>query len=193
MSFANAVKKAEVKESTKAKKDDKPVVDDTELYEAVDGLVKAKADKKKSEAIIKKAESVILPVVAARQDADALEMRHSKSYRVMGNDEVTTYVTQDRFIVSANDEKNLKELFGEDGFNDRFEKDESLAAKKEIFSDEKLQTELFELLGEENFAKFFEYKAVLKTKKGYDLLQYKDKEKLEDARVFVKQYKAALR
>lgn len=195
MSFAEAIKKAEVKEPKTKKSSSSALIDyaPNDVKVEVDNLVHAKAEIKKNEAIVKKAESVIIDYVRPIQDEHGFKMQHSKSYDVVGNEETVKYVTQDRFTVNSDDEENLKELFGEEGFNERFEKVESLSAKQEIFSNETLQKELLDLLGEENFAKFFEYKATLKTKKGYDVLQYKDKDKLEDSRVFVKQYKAALK
>lgn len=193
--FAKALKKVETKTTKTVKKDDKPVVDGSdEMKTAVDDLVAAKANKKKAEAVIKKSESVILPKCQERQDSDALEMRHSKSYRVLGHNEVSTYVTQDRFTVSGDDEENLVNLYGQDGFDERFEKNKSLTATNDIFTDEDLQNEVMEKLGEDLFARLFVYKETLKTKKGFDVLQYKENAPaLEDARVFVKQYKAALR
>jgi hypothetical protein len=119
-------------------------------------------------------------------------MNHSKSYEVHGNETTTTYVTQDRFTVKSEDEENIKEIVGDD-FDELFEYDESLTAKKKIFSDKELQDKVLNALGEELFAEVFEYKKTLKTKKGFDVKQYKHADKLDDLRIFVKQYKAALR
>ena len=199
MDFAEAIDTATVEKPPAAKKSNCPVLDNgsDEVKKAVDSVVTEKANIKKSGAIIKKGEAVIFDYVQPIQDNDGFEMRHSKSYEVVGNDETVKYVTQDRFICNIKDVDNLKEIYGKEGFDKRFEIDQNITAKKDIFTDEAKQKKLMELMTDPKvgnmFSEFFEVTKTLKTKKGHDVLQFENEDTLEDARVFVKQYKAALR
>ena len=193
--FANALKKVKKDEPKTSRKSSMPLLENgsKDVKNAVDNLVAAKERIKKDTAIVSKSEVVIDDFVKPIQDENGFNMTHSKSYEVAGNNETIKRVTQDRFTVSNDDEENLVELFGQDGFDERFEKDKSLTAVSDIFSDENLQKEVMKKLGDKLFARLFVYKEKLKTKKGYDVLQYKEKEKLEDSRIFVKQYKASFK
>ena len=131
------------------------------------------------------------------QDKDGFGLRHSKSYEVVGNEETVKYVTQDRFTLNSDDEENIREIAG-DKFDDDFEIDTTVTLKKDVFSDEAKQEQLMKLLTDKKlgnlFAEFFETKQVLKTKKGFDTRQFGyNEDDLTDLRIFVKQYKAALR
>jgi hypothetical protein len=193
--FAKKINEVKVEKKSGPKKNTSPVVDNApaDVKKAVDEVVDAKAQIKKYEAILKKASAVVVNHVSPIQDSDGHNGDHSKSYQVEGNENTVKYVTQDRFTVKAADEENIKEVLTEEEFDERFEKDENLTVNKEIFSDEEKQEKLIELMGE-HFNEFFEYTATLKTKKEYDRKQFKlSEEKLNDLRVFVKQYSAALR
>lgn len=194
--FAKALEKTKTNSKPSAKKSSMPVIDNApaEVKEAVDKIAFAKREIKKQEAIQSQAESVVIDHVAPLQDNDGYAMKHSKSYEVVGNEESVKYVTSNRFSVSIDDKDNLTELLGEDGFDERFEVKKELKAVDSIFTDEDLQNEVMEKLGDELFAKLFVYSETLKIKENFDRLQYAlPKEKLADLRIFCKQYKPAIK
>ena len=193
--FANAMKACETDTKKTSKKSSMPVLTDVpaEVRNAVDLVNEAKAEAKAAAAKLKVNENVVFDYVKPIQDREGYAHCYSKSYEVPGNDGSVKFVSANKFSVSGDDEENLVELLGQDGFDKRFEKNESLSAKAVVFKNEELQAELLELLGD-NFSKFFEYKATLKVKPDFDKMQYElDEEKLADLRVFAKQAKPALK
>jgi len=198
--FAKAIKDTSKTKKTSTKKSTCPVIDDApeNVKAAVDQVVEGKREAKEAAAKISKGEAVVFDHVKPIQDRDGFAHSHSKSYEVVGNEETTKYVTQDRFTLNSDDEDNIKEVVGDDFFDDNFEVDTTVTLKKDVFSDEAKQEKLMSLLTDPElgnvFSEFFETKQVLKTKKGLDTKQYKlDSARLTDLRIFVKQYKAALR
>ena len=193
--FAKKLESAKVDKPTAAKKSSSPVLDNApeNVKEAVDAVVAAKKEMKEAKAKLTKNEETVLNYVKPIQDEQAFAMNHHKSYDVVGNEETVKFVSANKFSVSSADEDNLVELLGEERFNERFEKNENLTAKKEIFTNEEMQEELLELLGDK-FEKFFEYTATLKVKEDFDKKQYAlSKDELDDLRVFAKQAKPALK
>jgi hypothetical protein len=197
-SFAEAIKTTAKKTKT-TKKSTCPVIDDAPaaVKEAVDMVVEGKREAKEAAAKISKGEAVVFDHVKPIQDNDGFNHSHSKSYEVVGNEETVKYVTQDRFTLTIDDEENIRELTG-DKFDEDFEIDTTVTLKKDVFADEAKQEKLMNLLTDPElgnlFAEFFETKQTLKTKKGFDTRQFGYKEDtLTDLRIFVKQYKAALR
>jgi len=197
--FAKAIKETAKPKTAASKKSTCPVIDDApeSVKSAVDMVVEGKREAKEAAAKIAKGESVVLPYVAERQDRDAFGLRHSKSYDVVGNEENVKYVTQDRFSLNITDEENIRELVG-DKFDDDFEVDTNVTLKKDVFSDEAKQEKLMKLLTDpvhgNLFSEFFETTQTLKTKSGFDTRQFGyEEDTLTDLRIFVKQYKAALR
>lgn len=193
--FAKALNEVKKDASPAKRKSSMPLLDNApdEVKTAVDDLVSAKERIKKDEAIVSKSEVVIDDYVKPIQDQDGFDMSYKTSYEVAGHNESVKRVTQDRFTVSNEDEESLREIYGDD-FDNMFEKDKTLEAVKDIFTDEELQNEVMKKLGKDLFARLFVYKEKLKTKKGYNVLQYKNGVRtLSDARVFVKQYKAAFK
>ena len=194
-SFAQALEKTKKTTTTAKPKGKHPVVDGpAEVKDAVDKIVEAKAEIKKQSAIQTANEQIVFDHVKPIQDKDGFAMKHSKTYEVLGNENTVKYVTQNRFSVSIDDKDNLVELLGEDGFNERFEVKEELKAVDEIFTNEDLQNEVLEKLGEDLFARLFVHSESLKIKGDFDKLQYAlSEDKLADLRVFAKQYKPAIR
>ncbi len=197
--FAKAIKDTNKTTKTSAKKSTCPVIDDApkDVRDAVDMVVAGKREAKVAAAKVAKGEAVVFDHVKPIQDRDGFAHSHSKSYEVVGNEETTKYVTQDRFTLTIDDEDNIRELTG-DKFDEDFEIDTTVTLKKDVFSDEAKQEKLMELLTDPKlgnvFAEFFETKSTLKTKKGFDTRQFGyKKDNLTDLRIFVKQYKAALR
>jgi len=197
--FANAIKETVKPKTSASKKSNCPVIDDApeNVRDAVDMVVEGKREAKEAAAKVAKGEGVVLPYVAERQDRDAFGLSHSKSYDVVGNEETVKYVTQDRFSLNINDEENIRELVG-DKFDNDFEIDTNITLKKDVFSDEAKQEKLMKLLTDpvhgNLFSEFFETTQTLKTKSGFDTRQFGyEKDNLTDLRIFVKQYKAALR
>jgi hypothetical protein len=172
-----------------------PVLTDApaEVKEAADNVNQAKVDAKAAAATLKVNEAVIFDYVKPIQDREGYAHCHSKSYEVPGNEGSVKFVSANKFSVSGDDEENLVELLGQDGFDKRFEKNESLSAKAVVFKNEELQAELMELLGDK-FSKFFEYNATLKVKADFDKMQYElNEDDLADMRVLAKQAKPALK
>lgn len=189
------MKACETETKKTSKKSSMPVLDNApdEVRAAADLVNEAKAEAKAAAAKLKVNETVVIDYVKPIQDKEGYAHCHSKSYEVVGNDGSVKFVSANKFSVSADDEKNLKELLGEDGFEKRFEKTESLSAKAVVFKNEKLQAELLELLGDK-FSKFFEYKSGLKVKPDFDKMQYElNEDDLADVRVLAKQAKPALK
>ena len=121
------------------------------------------------------AELPILQYCQDKLDKDALAGTFNSSYKVVGADGKTSvkFITSDRFSVSQDQEniEALKECFAEK-FEEHFETKNSIEAKSEIFTDENLQKELVELLGE-NFSKFFVVTQKYVAKDGFNEKIYK--------------------
>jgi hypothetical protein len=193
--FAQALKKTKKAEPKTTKDSKHPIVDGgKDVKDAVDNVISAKAEIKKQKAIQTANEEVILNHVKPIQDADGFAMNHSKTYEVLGNDDSLKYVSANKFSVSIDDRDNLIELLGQDGFDERFEVKEELKAVDEIFTNEDLQKEVLDKLGDDLFARLFVHSETLKVKTDFDKKQYKlDKDTLADLRIFAKQAKPSLR
>ena len=195
--FAKALETTKVDKPTATKKSSMPLLSKAETAKevriAVDSVNEAKAELKAAKAKLAKNETVVINFVKPVQDRDAYAGNHSKSYEVEGNKGSVKFVSANKFSVSSEDEENLLELLGEERFNERFEKKESLSVKAEIFTNDKLQAEMMELMGDK-FSLFFEYTATLKVKEDFDRKQYAlNESELADLRVFAKQAKPALK
>ena len=193
--FAKALETTKVDKPTAAKKSSMPLLSDApkEVRVAVDAVNEAKVELKAAKAKLAKNETTVIDFVKPVQDRNAFAGNHSKSYEVEGNKSSVKFVSANKFSVSSADEENLVELLGEERFNERFEKKESLSVKSEIFTNDKLQAELMELVGDK-FSLFFEYTAALKVKEDFDRKQYAlNESELADLRVFAKQAKPALK
>jgi hypothetical protein len=193
--FAKKLENVKVEKISAAKKSTMPVIENApeDVKLAVDAVTEAKAELKAAKAKLAKNETVVIDFVTPIQDKDGFAGNHKKSYEVKGVNNSVKFVTSNKFSVSGADEENLTELLGEERFNERFEKSESLSVKAEIFKDEVLQEKLLALIGD-HFDEFFEYTAVLKVKEDFDKKQFDlNEDEVADLRVFCKQAKPALK
>jgi hypothetical protein len=193
--FAKKLENVKVEKKSAAKKSTMPVIENApeNVKLAVDAVNEAKVELNAAKAKLAKNETIVIDFVKPIQDKDGFAGNHKKSYEVKGVEGAVKFVTSNKFSVSSEDEGNLTDLLGEERFNERFEKSESLSVKAEIFKDEKLQEKLLALIGD-NFDEFFEYTATLKIKEDFDKKQFElTEDEVSDLRVFCKQAKAALK
>jgi hypothetical protein len=195
--FFEALEQTEVKKAPAKKKSDMPVLEDApaEVKEAVDEVNNAKADKKAAEARIKAADAIVTDYVKPIQHEDGFEGDFHNSYKVKGNETELSYVASNKFSINTDDEKQIKELLGEH-YDNMIEKDRSMYVLPKVLKNAALQKELLQLIGKENFAKFFGTSVSLKVKKGYIEKRYNvvgDTDGLVDLDTFVKPAKASLK
>jgi hypothetical protein len=149
------------------------------------------AKKKQIEADMNKAFAEISKFASEIQDKDGFAGDYSKSYK-LGD---LKYVTKNQYTINPGDEEVIKDLFGKN-FKKLIEEEFSITLKEEVISNEELQDEFIEIIGEDNFARFFDTNSKFKVKDDFDKNIYevvKTKGKLEEVRAFIKQYKAALK
>ena len=195
--FQNAINKnAKPAPKPKSKSTNKVYLDvPKKVMDAVDAFQKAKKAKKEAEAEMSFNEAVIIEAVKPEQDKDGFNNDYKKSYNVKGNQTDAKYVTQNRASISEEDEDEIRNMLGSD-YDFLIVENHTVQLKKEVFDSEKMQEELMSLLGEENFAKFFDTSKKLAVADDYDKNIYgvvKDQKELDKVRTFVRPYKAAVR
>ena len=162
------------------------------IREAIDELVRWKAEEKKAKAEKEACEGDILPWTKEQQDQMALKGNFTKSFKVLGVKETVTFVASDKF--SPIQEENihfLQEIMGKE-FNNLVTQKTTVTLKEEVMNDESLQEELMELIGD-RFAKFFTASVQHVVVDGFDQKVYGLGKKVEQVREFVKQTKASLK
>lgn len=166
------------------------------VKEGISKVLKAKAAKKAAESEIKIGETPVIEFGQALKDERALNGDYNKSYKVQGlnDDEVITFVTANKFSYKEEDEEEVKDLMGEDDFDEMIPEDFQITVKKEVFADPKMQEFLMSKMGK-RFAEFFEVTKTRKVIPTYDekLYQKYDQEKIDDIKVFVKQAKPSIK
>lgn len=132
------------------------------------------------------------------RDKDALDGDYQKSFRLVAEtkDKVERAVTlsqRDSFSIPKKDTDMdiIKDLVGEDFFDENFEKVTTIAIKKSILSNKEKRRELSkilaEALGKDGMKKYFEKKEEWVVKDGLDQRQYQlGKDKLGEFRCLVK-------
>ena len=196
-SFKQVLKDQGTVKTSKKTKSDVPMVDNAPatVRKAIDDYCKAVKDKKAAEADMKVQGDIVIGFASGVQDERAFQGNFHKSYDLQGDNEKIKYVTSDRFIINAEDEKNLKEVFGKEDFSKMIREKFEVSMKEEVMENEDLQKEFMALMGD-NFASFFEVKTSLVTTDDFDRNVYpvaKNQEKLNEIRTFVRPWKASLK
>ena len=168
--------------------------------ELAQNLKKVISDKQELTIIKTDLDSQAAPVLETcqeRQDEDGFAGNFSGSYDIAGVDgDTLKYVSADSFTVPQDEENKeaLKKLL-KNKFDKVFEETSNVVLKGEVFTDKKLQKEFLEIVGKDNFSKFFLNVKTLKAKKGlkeevYNLFNEK---KLSEFRALVSQKTASLK
>lgn len=187
----NKTKKVVTKKSSVVEITDAP----KEIKDSVDAYVAALAAKKAAEAELKLHGATFSEFCLEKYDENGFGSKFSKSYSVASDDNLLKYVSPNRFSIDTDDEPKLKKLFGkkfETMFNEKFD----VKLKDEVFKNEALQDELMELVGEDNFAKFFDTVSSFSVVENYDEKVFDiagTQDKLDEIRTFVKPTKASLK
>jgi hypothetical protein len=168
--------------------EEKPV----NLRKLIDQFVEEKGKEKKAKAEKEYAETEILKWTREQQDAYAVKGNFQKSFKVLGEKETVTFVSSDKFspIGEANIE-GLKEVMGKK-FEELIIQKTTVLIKEEVLTDESLQEELMELIGD-NFSKFFTASVVSVPVEDFDQKIYTMGPRVAQVRQLVKQTKPALK
>jgi hypothetical protein len=161
--------------------------------EAVDDYQESKINYKQAEAAMNAAGETIMAAVREHQDADGYAGRYQGSYAVIGNRHQVKVIYANKFSINAEDEEALAELLG-GHFETLVEKKFSVKLKDEVFTDDALQAELMDLVGE-RFAEFFDTTVNLSVCEGFSREIYRavSEEHLPMLRTFARQYKPSIR
>jgi hypothetical protein len=192
---------AMLKKTAKAKKPAKakstmPVLDPPEeVRDAVDEYIDAKGRETMAKAEKSAAETVVQGFTSGVQDADGFKGNFRNSYAVPGNvpGNLVKYISSNRFSINADDQETLQGMLG-DMYEDMVQEDFSVKLRAEVFTDEGLQGELMELVGE-RFEDFFETVVALKVRERFNEKIYRavEDDGLPDLRTYCRPYKPALR
>lgn len=187
---------AKVEKKGKAKKVDDSIIQDApeNVKADISKLIKAKKKAKEAKADIASAEGSILTFGKDRHDTEAFAGRFKKSRKIAGNDDDTVnFVTANKWSFSPDDIDDINGILGEDNA-DLIEKDYVVKINGEVFTDEKKQKELMELLGD-RWNDFFETTVTYKVSENFDEAIYKElnAEQVADLKVYMKQSKPSIR
>ena len=193
-SFADMLGKTKTTKPKAASKSTVPVVEvPDEIKEDIDAFQAAKKDKKVAEAEMKVREASVLDFGHRNQDEDGFRGRFRTSYQFNGVKDKVKYVSTNRFSINSEDSRQIKEILGSK-FDTLMDEKHDVKLKPEVFTDEALQSQLMEAVGED-FGKFFETVSSLNVVEGFDgkVYQAVDKDGLFILRTFVRPYKPSLR
>ena len=195
MNFKDAVKSVK-EDSTKAKKNDMPVLNaPAELVKSIVNYLAAKVKKAQADAEMKMEEAPIIAFARKEQDKAAFAGQFKKSYRVKTDKEVVTYVSKDQFSVDQDAKETIVALVGKENFDKLFEEKVSVNLRPEVFTDEALQKKLMALIGD-SFAEFYTSTSTVVAKTDFDKNIYdmvSDQTKLDELRTIVVQTKPSVR
>jgi hypothetical protein len=195
LTFGEALQQAKSTETkAKGKKPSMPILEATpEVKQAVDDYQEAKTTCKMAEAAMSHAGEILMDFVRQAQDQDGFAGRFHGSYAVMGVKHQAKVVFANKYSINSEDEGELAAILGEN-FDNLIEKKFSVKLKEQVFTDEALQAELMELVGE-RFADFFETTVSLGVCDNFNQLIYQvvAPEQMESLRTFARQYKPSIR
>jgi hypothetical protein len=195
LSFGEALKQAKSSEpKAKGKKSAMPTLEATpEVKQAVDDYQEAKTTYKMAEATMNHAGEILMEFVRQAQDQEGFAGRFNGSYALMGVKHQAKVIFADKYSLNSEDEGELAAILGEN-FDSLIEKKFSVKLKEQAFTDEALQAELMELVGE-RFADFFESTVSLGVCDSFNQLIYQvvKPEQLDGLRTFARQYKPSIR
>jgi hypothetical protein len=189
---ANAVKQPTTSSGNGSKM--KVLVPNDTLRRTVDELVGWKRTMKEAEAEKDSREAEIINYVLPIQEEDGFGHNYQKSYRVQGVSEVVTFVSSDKFSnIKAEDVEPVKSLLNT-RFSEFVEEKVSVTLKDEVMVSSALQQELMNLLGVENFGKFFKSEIKYLPTEGLDKKIFSlPKKVVESLRVFLKKAKPSIK
>ncbi len=193
-SFGEALTQTAKAEPKAKKKSSMPTLEATpEVKQAVDDYQEAKTTYKMAEATMDSTAQVLMEFVRQQQDQDGFAGRYQGSYAVMGVKHQAKVVFANKFSLNPEDEPQLAELLG-DEFDNLIQKKFNVKLKEQVFTDEGLQAELMELVGE-RFADFFETTVSLGVCEDFSRLVYRVLEpgRMDDFRTYARQYKPSIR
>lgn len=158
---------------------------------------KQKKAMKEAETAMRVAETPIVLFCRDEQNKSAFEGTFRSSFDVKDGTEVSKFVSSDTFSVSQDPEvhNQLKQLFGEEVYNEVIGEETFVVMKNDVFTDEKKQEEFIALMGD-RFGDFFESTVVLKVKPGFQERVYqlaKTEEKLIEISSLITQKKPFLK
>lgn len=195
-SFKNAINEnKQVK--PKAAKSTVPVLSDVpqEITDAASEYLKKAKEKKTIEADLANLNGALAEYVAEIQDQRAFKGEFNNSYAIPAGDVNLTVTTKNVFKINPEDDPRLHTIFGEK-YEEFIEEKVDVALKDEVFKSEAMQEELMKLLGEDNFARFFDVTTTLKVKENFDEKVYafaKTAKKLSEIRTLVEPIKATIK
>jgi hypothetical protein len=166
------------------------------VKEGISKVLKAKATKKAAESEIKIGETPVIEFGQTVKDKRAFDGDYNKSYKVQGltDDEVITFVTANKFSYKPEDEAEVKNLMGEEDFDEMIPEGFQITVKEEVFADPKMQKFMMDKFGK-RFAEFFEVTKTRKVIPTFDEKLYRkyDQETIDDIKVYVKQAKPSIK
>lgn len=193
--FQKALETNKKTKSVGAKKKTMPTVEfsDKEMNTAVSEFLKSRQVEKEAKAEKEFHSNFIVEKVRTIQDENAFNGEFSKSYEVKTSVGSVKFVTADKFSVNPNDEKEIRNLLGNE-FDSLMEEKVEVKLKESVMNNTELQKKLMKLIGN-NFDEFFEVTSTLTTKEGFDEKVYEkvDKSKMDELRTYVKQSKPSIR
>ena len=193
--FFSAINSTKIESATKDKKDKISVLTPEDgLRQIVDEFVEWKNREKEAKAEKDSREGSILEYAEKIRDDEGFNGNYQKSYRVAGINSVVTVVSADKFSKIRDEEvPKIRELLGK-RVDEFIQSNPKVSLKQEIFSDEKLQKALMDLIPKERFGEFFDSTVETTVVEGYDRKVYTLSRKIVDAlRQLVKQAKPSVR
>jgi hypothetical protein len=191
---ADALKATAKTTESKPKKDKMPALEGPpEVMEAADNYIEAKTAYKMAEATMDQAGDMLIGFVRQVQDQEGFAGRFRNSWAVLGHKHQAKVVFSNKFILNADDVEQLTEILGEH-YDHMIQAKYSVKLKEEVFTDEGLQAELMEVIGD-RFADFFETTTKLEVCEHFSQLIYQtlQPEQLAALRTFARQYKPSIR
>jgi len=194
-SFADALNKTKVKDTTKKKKSDAPVLKPPEnVMLAVDRFVTAKTSEKKAKAEVDEAHALVATWARTVQDDDGYSGKYKKSYKIQGITDIVSFITGNKFSISGEDTEQIEAMLGEKDYANLIEETPSVRLKDEVLENQELQDKLMALIGD-RFGDFFETTTKVAVCEDFDqkIYHHIPKEELESVRTFIRPFKATLR
>lgn len=169
-----------------------------EVKAAVDEVISTKAEIERKKALLGQQEQIVIEHVQPQQDAKARSGEFSKSFYVEGNDGAVLYSTADSFSVpqEETDQETLKQLIGEDRFQEWFKKKRTIALKETVNDNQELLGKILAVITASGMTvdQIFTVTDVLAATKDLDQKQYAlDDQTLTEFRALVKPRKASLK
>jgi hypothetical protein len=192
--FADALKATAKATESKPKKDKMPVLEGPpEIMEAADNYIEAKTAMKMAEATLDQAGDALIGFVRQVQDQEGFAGRFRNSWAVLGHRHQAKVIFSNRFTLNSDDAEQLTEILG-DNYDHMVQAKYSVKLKEEVFTDESLQAELMEIIGD-RFADFFETTTKLEVCENFSQLIYQvlQPDQLAALRTFARQYKPSIR